>query len=464
MSFFIKKNFRAVCREFGVQIGRIWWIFQLFSAGMFISSTSFLPSTFSMYFSCASLAAWWHQQYPLAIFFVAISTILGWPFAVLLSLTLCFDVLVIQRKFRLFAFWAALSGVVVLCPTVAIDSNYFGKFTIAPLNIVLYNVFTSHGPNLYGTESWTFYFVNGFLNYNLVWVLALAAPFILLLCYFVVPAKSTPTLYLPYYLSMGPLYLWLFVFMIQPHKEERFLFPVYPMIALCGAIAVDAIQKLFFRLRTAIRPLPRGSHYLDHTMWIAVAFVFLPTLLSLSRIASLYYNYHAPMDIMIDFNAYHLEQKQSTTMEYNFCVGKDWYRFPGTFLFPSKNYRLRFLKSEFRGMLPAYYDESENGTKITHNYFNDMNVENESMYFDYVKCHFIFDFDIGKETNLEPNYAKNTKEWNVLKSKPYLNVEKSQAIYRAFHIPYISDKFIEYGQLNILRRKKLNSKPSKLNI
>lgn len=30
------------------------------------------------------------------------------------------------------------------------DSYYYGKLVVAPLNIVLYNVFTSHGPDLYG--------------------------------------------------------------------------------------------------------------------------------------------------------------------------------------------------------------------------------------------------------------------------------------------------------------------------
>lgn len=68
---------RAVCREFGIQIGRLWLLFQLFSPGMFIASTALLPSSFSMYFSSAALAAWWHQKYRLAIFFVAISTLLG---------------------------------------------------------------------------------------------------------------------------------------------------------------------------------------------------------------------------------------------------------------------------------------------------------------------------------------------------------------------------------------------------
>ena len=33
---------------------------------------------------------------------------------------------------------------------MVIDSYYYGKLVVAPLNIVLYNVFTPHGPDLYG--------------------------------------------------------------------------------------------------------------------------------------------------------------------------------------------------------------------------------------------------------------------------------------------------------------------------
>lgn len=33
---------------------------------------------------------------------------------------------------------------------VQIDSHYYGGVVIAPLNIVLYNVFSDHGPDIYG--------------------------------------------------------------------------------------------------------------------------------------------------------------------------------------------------------------------------------------------------------------------------------------------------------------------------
>lgn len=446
---------RAVCREFGIQIGRLWLIFQLFSPGMFIAGSALLPSSFSMYFSCAALAAWWHQRYPLAIFFVAHSALLGWPFAALLGLPLCYDILIKQRKYKLFTFWTAISAITILVPMIVIDSSYFGKSTIAPLNLIIYNVFTSHGPNLYGTEPWTFYLINGFLNFNIVWIAALLAPVLLLISSFAIPAKSKATLYLPYWLSLSPLYLWLFVFLLQPHKEERFLYPIYPMISLCGAIAIDVVQKIIYRIKTWLWEPQVRSHYLDHTMWLAALAMIVSAILGLSRITALYFNYHAPLDLMMDLNTFHKENPGNIT--YNVCTGKDWYRFPSSFFLPAPNYRLRFLKSEFKGILPAYYDESENGTAIIHNYFNDLNQENEAMYFNYTKCHFLFDLDAaaGEVTELEPNYVSRTKEWNVLKAMPFLNTKKSHKLFRAFYVPFINDQYVEYTQVYLLQRKKL---------
>ena len=39
----------------------------------------------------------------------------------------------------------------------------------------MYNIFTSHGPDIYGTEPWHFYIFNGILNFNVVFLLSLAA-------------------------------------------------------------------------------------------------------------------------------------------------------------------------------------------------------------------------------------------------------------------------------------------------
>lgn len=80
----------------------------------------------------------------------------------------------------------------ILCqiPLIAIDSSYYGKLVIAPLNIVKYNVFTNHGPDLYGVEPWYFYFLNCFLNFNICFVIALLTPVLLVNNFFEEKSKS----------------------------------------------------------------------------------------------------------------------------------------------------------------------------------------------------------------------------------------------------------------------------------
>jgi alpha-1,2-mannosyltransferase len=57
---------------------------------------------------------------------------------------------------------------------VLIDFYFYHKFLIAVWNIIKYNVFESHGgPELYGVEPWSYYFVNGFLNFNFIFFLAI---------------------------------------------------------------------------------------------------------------------------------------------------------------------------------------------------------------------------------------------------------------------------------------------------
>ena len=63
----------------------------------------------------------------------------------------------------------------LLTAQVDIDAVFYRKLTIVPLNIVLYNVFSSKGPDLYGTEPWHFYLRNLALNFHLWLPLALSA-------------------------------------------------------------------------------------------------------------------------------------------------------------------------------------------------------------------------------------------------------------------------------------------------
>ena len=69
--------YRGVLCEFGANVGRLCLALLVFSTGMFISSTAFLPSTTSMYLCLLSMGAWFHQKYHLAIFTTALSTFLS---------------------------------------------------------------------------------------------------------------------------------------------------------------------------------------------------------------------------------------------------------------------------------------------------------------------------------------------------------------------------------------------------
>ena len=61
-------------------------------------------------------------------------------------------------------------------------------------------------------------------------------------------------------------------------------------------------------------------------------------------------------------------------------MGKEWYRFPSHFFLP-ENWRVKFVKSEFKGQLPQMYAaNTEDATKLERGNFNDMNKEETDRY------------------------------------------------------------------------------------
>lgn len=121
-----------------------------------------------------------------------------------------------------------------------------------PWNIIHYNLFggADRGPNLYGTEPWYFYIFNLVLNFNVLAALAIFALPALVLTHSIdytrlgatkhTDQESSP--YMLIGLRLSPFYLWLLVLSLQPHKEERFMFPVYPMLCFNAAVALFLIR------------------------------------------------------------------------------------------------------------------------------------------------------------------------------------------------------------------------------
>ena len=48
-------------------------------------------------------------------------------------------------------------------------------------------------------------------------------------------------------LKLSPFYLWFAIFTAQPHKEERFLFVVYPLICFNAVVTLFMGQKIVQR-------------------------------------------------------------------------------------------------------------------------------------------------------------------------------------------------------------------------
>ncbi|ERE77083.1 alpha-1,2-mannosyltransferase ALG9 [Cricetulus griseus] len=374
-------SLRAVCKKFGLHVSRMMLAFLVLSTGMFCSSSAFLPSSFCMYTTLIAMTGWYMDKTPIAVLGVAAGAILGWPFSAALGLPIAFDSLAMKHRWKSFFHWSLVALILFLVPVVVIDSYYYGKLVIAPLNIVLYNVFTSHGPDLY-----------------------------------------VQNLGHPYWLTLAPMYIWFIIFFIQPHKEERFLFPVYPLICLCGAVALSALQKCYHFVFQRYRL----EHYTVTSSWLALGTVFLFGLLSFSRSVALFRGYHGPLDLYPEFYRIATDPTIHTVPEgrpVNVCVGKEWYRFPSSFLLPD-NWQLQFIPSEFRGQLPKPFAEGPLATRIVPAHMNDQNQEEPSRYIDISKCHYLVDLDTMRETPREPNYSSNREEWISLAHRPFLDASR----------------------------------------
>ncbi|KAK5887519.1 hypothetical protein CesoFtcFv8_016117 [Champsocephalus esox] len=450
--------YKAVCKKFGLHVGRLMLAFLVLSTGMFCSSAAFLPSSFCMYTTLVAMTGWFQDSTPLAIMGVAAGAIVGWPFSALIGIPIAFDLLVLKRQWKSFIIWSVVALLVLLVPLVAVDSFFYGKLVIAPLNILLYNVFTPHGPDLYGTEPWHFYFTNGILNFNLVFALALFSLPLTALMETLLHRFNVQNLGRPYWLTLSPMYLWMLVFFTRAHKEERFLFPIYPLICLCGAVALSSLQKCYHFLFQRYRL----EHYTVSSNWLALSAVVVFSVLSLSRSVALFKGYHAPLDLFPEFHRIAKDPALHAVPEgrpVSVCVGKEWHRFPSSFLLPN-NWRLHFIQSEFKGQLPQPYASDPLATRLIPAHMNDQNLEEPSRYMDLRQCHYVVDLDTEEETPLEPRYALNKEEWNVIAFKPFLQASRSHPLFRAFYIPFVSEHHTTYRRYVILkpRRQKQSRK------
>ena len=77
--------YRGVNKSFGSNTGRLTLTFLFLATGMYVSSTAFLPSTFSMYMTLLIYGSWFQSHIKTCLFTIALNGLYGWPFASALS-------------------------------------------------------------------------------------------------------------------------------------------------------------------------------------------------------------------------------------------------------------------------------------------------------------------------------------------------------------------------------------------
>lgn len=371
--------YSTISRTLNPRVAVFFLMAMVFSPGMYHAAPAYLPSSFAMYTTMLGFSSFmdWRGGIRTAqgIFWFATGSLLGWPFAGALVVPfICEEVLLAVVTGELYdGFRRILDGTVrslillvsdsalvyvhysyIQGVQVCIDSFFYRKFTCVPLNIVLYNVFSggSKGPNIYGVEPWHFYIRNLVLNFNIWFLLALGALPLLLFQHLIRRQVVSSQTLLRGVVFVAPFYLWLGIFTFQPHKEERFMYPAYPALALNAGISLHILLANF----GSSDPRDLVSKINPKLKLAIVALFILGTIdLGVLRIIGMISAYSAPLAVYAP-----LQRQGVAKAGDNVCLGKEWYRFPSTYHLPPK-VKAKFIKSEFSGLLPGEFSEANVG-------------------------------------------------------------------------------------------------------
>ncbi|CAG8555774.1 1225_t:CDS:10 [Paraglomus occultum] len=484
--------YRTVKYQFGERVGQFFFFALMISAGMWNASTAFLPSTFTMY---TTMLAFTYALRPVqkivnrrvqySVFWFGIGALLAWPFSAAIGIPFVIEELFISghdlrtwerdnnvwiwNRLKRLVLASLLASAGILSFIIGVDFYYYNKFTVVPLNIVMYNVFggKDRGPDIYGVEPWHYYLFNGCLNFNFLFILALGSLPILAITFFrdfgrIEAASNTANPKYPYVIlliRLVPFYLWLLIFTLQPHKEERFLFVAYPLVCLNASIALFLMRSWLSSAFVYFLPKYKGNKKYNRmcTTVVTVIVFIIAGLTSFSRVLALYHYYHAPYSLYEHFYRVEIPQQLDSqtlrptyTNPINMCVGKEWYRFPSHYFLP-EGVRLRFLKSDFSGQLPQYFLESveknsegqftindkRDGTWKTRSGFNDRNKEEMGRYVYDSQCDYLVDLDLNvtKTSPLEPRYVTQTDKWTIVRCYRFLDKDRSSMLGRILYVP-----------------------------
>ncbi|CAO2836224.1 unnamed protein product [Amaranthus hypochondriacus] len=423
----------AISRKYGKRLACYTLAMLCLTSGCFFASTSFLPSSFSMYAMSLASALALLEKPALAVAVSASGVIIGWPFSVLAFLPV--TIFSLRKSFKQAFVAGTIISIAVLALSIFVDYYYYKRWTSSVLNLLLYNVLGGGESHLYGIEGPLFYLRNGFNNFNFCFVLAMLFPVTLLV--HIVRKKYVPELVV----IVLPVYIWLGFMSLQPHKEERFLYPIYPLICVAASAFIESMPDLF---RDRFDPN-------DKSLLVLIAKFFRPIILgfilcvSHSRTFSLIHGYSAPLEIYKHLQ-YHEDAGDGSTL----CVGSEWHRFPSSFFIPDYVSHVRWIDDGFRGLLPFPFNATLGGTSAAPPYFNNKNKAADQQYLqDLEACTLLVELHLKRPFAYR---GSDLSTWEVVAALPYLDREFSPPLHRSFFIPYFWQERNVFGLYKLLRR------------
>jgi alpha-1,2-mannosyltransferase len=492
------------------------------STGMSHASGALLPSTtLTMVWLWAARAYLKRQFLSFVIWAVVATLAIGWPFGVLLFVPLGLACLVqLYRGIRggtsvgggggvgmssvVWLLCFALGIAVVVQGIVStIDYMYYDRWVSPVYNILRYNTHAK-GDELYGVEPTSYYIKNLVLNFNYVAVVGvMGGPVLLGMLLWRYQRKSdstnhhNPSLRFLWDLMVLtlPMYVWLGIVVPRPHKEERFLFPIYPILclgaAMVGNAVVEGVLAIVLSPSTGSAASPskqqsRWSLGLQLVLWTPAA------LLGGSRTVALTKYYTAPFHVYAHFqkeqpllsrtlvyatierggNDDTPENSSSTTTmtTTTVCTCGEWYRFPSSFYLPSSdrsivNFKFVSPSPYFEGQLPHAFLPQGSGLGATYTPFNDQNMpEYDDRYVPIDACDYLVDATWGevKDDNVQqdastPSCRDNDSQWLPIITSAFLDADRTTTLHRILYLPKLHEQAdlhggVEYVDYVLYRR------------
>ncbi|KAL6948485.1 hypothetical protein ACO0QE_000951 [Hanseniaspora vineae] len=449
-SFLVERQFFIqLCVSFSADFAKWWLLLQLFNPGYFHASVELLPSSFAMIIMLHATNYYLkyvserYQNRTKLDFFVksvaciVVAAIAGWPFVFVLILPLGLHFVLNNFNYTNFIakglIGCAKSLFVIVAYITFVDSIFYGKFSPVFFNIVAYNVFNAteeSGPNIFGVEPWYYYLQNLVLNFPLVTLLGLLLSFTIFYRF-------------QFFKKCWPVYLqiviWIGIFNNQPHKEERFLYPIYGLLTF---VAAASFVSLSSGTNASSKNKSKKSQSLPKQKKLGcivkMLLVFALAGQALLRISSLVINYTGPLSVYEHLNK--LPQNTDSESIVNVCVGREWYHYPSSFFLPD-NYRLKFVSSGFDGLLPGDFQEDVetwvSGIRIVPEGMNNMNLYDEGKVVGIQECDYLIDVDLSSYDTGKDAINDSTKGQQLYCSS-IIDVEHSKLLGRAFTMPFWS--------------------------